>query len=84
MCIVESSCGHRTRGVSVREKFVLSRNPGYKIRGFRHVAKHSSDPHVAYPEVKVQVRDLVRVVCIVAPFDPRARGSIREKIVLST
>ena len=27
--------------------------------------------------------DLVRVVCIVAPFAPRARGSIREKIVLS-
>ena len=52
---------------------------GYKTRGFRHVAKHSSDPRVAYPEVKVQVRDLVRVVCIVAPFAPWARGSIREK-----
>ena len=37
----------------------------------RHVAKHSSDPRVAYPEVKVQVRDLVRVVDIVAPSAPR-------------
>ena len=29
--------------------------------GGRHLAKHSSDPRVAYPEVKVQVRNLVRV-----------------------
>ena len=35
------------------------------------MAKRSSDPRVAYPEVKVQVRDLVRVLCIVAPFAPR-------------
>ena len=34
----------------------------------------SSDPMVAYPEVIVQVRDLVRVVGIVAPFAPR--GSV--------
>ena len=32
------------------------------------MAKRSSDPRVAYPQVKVQVRDLVRVVGIVAPF----------------
>ena len=31
--IVESSCGYRARGVSVRGKFVLSRNPGYKTSG---------------------------------------------------
>ena len=37
-------------------------------RGGRHVAKRSSDPRVAYPEVKFQVRDLVRVVGIVVPF----------------
>ena len=36
--------------------------------GGRHVAKRSSDPRVAYPEVKIQVRDLVRVVGIVVPF----------------
>ena len=47
--------------------------------GGRHVAKRSSDPRVAYPEVNVQVRDLLRVVGIVAP-----RGfSIRGKFVLS-
>ena len=32
------------------------------------MAKRSSDPRVAYPEVKVQVQDLVRVVGIVAPL----------------
>ena len=40
----------------------------------RHVAKHSSDPRVAYLEVKIQVRDLVRVVGIVAPFAPQVVG----------
>ena len=47
-------------------KFVLSRNPGY-----RTVPKRSSDPGVAYPEVKVQVRYKVHVVGIVASFAPR-------------
>ena len=82
MGIVECFCGHRARGVSIRGKFVLSRNPGYKTRGGRHVAKRSSDPRVAYPEVNVQVRDLVRVVGSVAPFAPRG-FSIRGKFVLS-
>ena len=54
---------------------------GTRRRG-RHVAKSSSDPRIAYPEVNVQVRDLVRVVGIVAPFAPRA-FSIRGKFVLS-
>ena len=36
---------------------------------------------VAYPELKVEVRDLVRVVDIVAPFAPRG-VSIRGKFVL--
>ena len=40
------------------------------------MAKCSSDPRVAYPEVKVQVRDLARVVGIVAPFAPRGGGSV--------
>ena len=31
--IVERSCGYLARGVSIRGKFVLSRNPGYKTRG---------------------------------------------------
>ena len=42
------------------------------------MAKRSSDPRVAYPEVKVQVRDLVRVVGIVSPVAPR--GSVFGKI----
>ena len=46
------------------------------------MAKRSSDPRVAYPEVNVQVRDLVRVVGIVSPFAPRG-FSIRGKFVLS-
>ena len=54
--IVEGSYVYLARGVSIRGKFVLSRNPEYKTRG-RHVAKRSSDPRVAYPEVKVQVQD---------------------------
>ena len=44
-------------------------------RGGRHVAKRSFDPRVAYPEVKVQVRDIVRVVGIVAPFAPSGIGT---------
>ena len=41
------------------------------------MAKCSSDPRVAYPEVNVQVRDIVRVVGIVGPFSPRG-FSIRK------
>ena len=32
MWIVDGSCGYQARGVSIRGKFVLSRNPGYKTR----------------------------------------------------
>ena len=42
--------------------------------GNRQVAERSSDPRVAYPEVKSQVRNLVRVVGIVAPFTPLGVG----------
>ena len=52
-------------------------------RGGRQVAKHSSDPWQAYPEVKLQGRDLVRVVDIVAPFAPQGAGT-RRKFVLSS
>ena len=38
------------------------------------MVKRSSDTRVAYPEIKAQVRDLVRFVGIVAPFDQR--GSV--------
>ena len=47
------------------------------------MAKRTFDPRVAYPEVNVQVRDLVRVVGIVAPFAPRG-FSIWGKFVLSS
>ena len=40
--------------------------------GCRHVAKRSSDPWVAYPEVKVQVQDLVRIVGIIGPLPQEA------------
>ena len=38
------------------------------------MTKRSSDPRAAYPEVKVQARDIVRVVDIVAPLSHR--GSV--------
>ena len=44
-------------------------------------AKRSSGPRVANPEVIIQVRDLVRLVGIVAPFAPRG-VSIRGKFVI--
>ena len=31
--IVEGSCGYRARGISIRGKYVVSRNLGYKTRG---------------------------------------------------
>ena len=57
--------------------------PGAQDEGGRHVAKRSSDSRVAYPDVKVQIRDLVRVVGIVAPFDPRGVGTREELVLLS-
>ena len=50
--------------------------PGVEDEGGRHVVKRSSDPRVAHPDVKVQVRDLVRVVGIVAPFAPMGRDRV--------
>ena len=47
------------------------------------MVKRSSDPWVAHPDVKVQVRDLVWVVGIVAPFAAMG-ASTRGKIVLSS
>ena len=46
------------------------------------MVKRSSDPLVTHHEVKVQERELVRFVCIVAPLAPRG-FSIRENFVLS-
>ena len=58
-------------GIQYSGKILFTEKPGVQDEGGRHVAKRRSDPRVAYPEVKVQVRDLVRVVVIVAPFAPR-------------
>ena len=79
--IAEGSGAYRVPGVSIRGKLVLYRQLRGTRQGGRHVAKRSSDPWVAYPEIKVQVQDLVRVVGIVAPFAPRG-SSIRGKFVL--
>ena len=68
---------------SVFEKKSFYREIWVQDDGGRHVAKRSSHPRVAYPEIKVQVRDLVRVVDIVAPFAPRGVGT-RGKFVLSS
>ena len=73
MGIVEGSCGYRASVVSIEGKFDLSRNVGCKTRG---VAKNSSDPRQAYPEVKLQGWDLVRAVGIVG-------AGTRRKFVLS-
>ena len=55
--------------------------PEVEDEGGRHVVKRSSDPRVAHPDVKLQVRDLVPFVGIVAPFSPMG-ASTREKFVL--
>ena len=78
--IVEGSFGNRARGVSIRVKFVLSRNKGVQNEGCRHVAKYTSDPREAYPKVKLQGRDLVQVVGIVVYFAPMGTGT-RGKFV---
>ena len=62
--IVERSCGYRGQ---YSGKIHFIEKPGGTRLGGRHVAKRSSDPRVAYPEVKIQVRDLVRVVGISVP-----------------
>ena len=54
--IVEESCGYRGQ-YSGEIRFI--EKPGVQDEGGRHMAECSSDPRVAYPEVKVQVRDLV-------------------------
>ena len=51
--------------------------PGVQDKEGRHVAKRSSDPRVANPKVKVEVRYLMRAVDIATPFAPR--GSVRGK-----
>ena len=61
----------------------FSRETRGSRRGGRHVFKRSSEPRVSNPEVTIQVRDLVQVVGIIAPFAPQGI-SIRGKFVLSS
>lgn len=56
---------------SVFRENLFYRETRVQDEGGLHVTKRSSDPRVAYPEVNVQVRDLERVVGIVAHFAPR-------------
>lgn len=61
---------------SVFRENLFYRETRVQDEGGLHVTKRSSDPRVAYPEVNVQVRDLERVVGIVAHFAPR--GSVSD------
>ena len=47
MGIVEGSCGQYSVKIRFIEKY------GVQDEGGRHVAKYSSDPRQAYPEVKL-------------------------------
>ena len=69
---------------SVFGKIGFIEKPGVPDEGGRHLSKRSSDPRVAYPEVKFQVRDLVRVLSSVAPPLFTSGVSIRGKFVLSS
>ena len=64
MGIVEGSYGYRNYRVSIRDKFVLSRNLGFE--GSRRVSKRSSDPpqqrYVTGETGKLQGRDGVGIV----------------------
>ena len=64
---IEGYCGNRSRGVSIRGKSFYRETWGTRL-GDRKLVERGSDPRVAYPEVKVQVPDLVGVVGIIAPF----------------
>ena len=66
---------------SEKIRFIEAR--GVQDEGGRHDAKRGCDPRQAYPELKLQGRDLVRVVDIVAHFAPLGAGS-QGKFVLSS
>ena len=67
--------------MSILGEILLIEKPGEQDQLDHHVVKRSSDPRVAHNEVKVQVRDLVRVVGIVALFALRGFSS-RGKFIL--
>ena len=82
---VEGSCKYRACGSVFGENSFYRETRGTRlgVGGGRHVSKRSSDPRVVNPVVKIQIRDLVRVVGIVgivAPFAPQG-VHIRGKFV---
>ena len=77
MGIVERSRVKGPLGSVFGENKFYRETQGTRLGG-RLVAKRSSDPRVAYPKVKVHIRDLVRGLGIVALFAPR--GSVFGKI----
>ena len=58
-----------TRG-SILRNFRFIDKAGLQDEVGRYMIKHSSDPRIAYPELNFQIRDIVRVVSIVALFAP--------------
>ena len=81
--IVEGFFGVPGPRCQYSEKIRFIEKPGVLDVGGRYVTKRSSDPRVAYPEVKVTVRDLVRVVGIVAPFAQREVGTLGKFVLPS-
>ena len=75
--------GTRPTGSVFGENSFCRETRGTRLQGSPCGRQRSSDPRVAYPQVKVQVRDLVRVVGIVASCAQRG-VSIRGKFVLSS
>ena len=67
--IVEGSCKYRARGSVFGENSFYRETWDTRLGGC-HVSKRSFEPRIANPEVRIQVRDLVRVVSIVAFFAP--------------
>ena len=67
--IVEASCEYRARGVSIRGKFVLSRNLRYEEE--RHVSERSSDRPAAVRQEKFSA---VRVGIVEGSCGYRDRG----------
>ena len=57
------------------QKFRFIEKYGVQDMGCRHVAKRSADLRQAYPEVKLQGRDIVRVVGIIDHFAPLGAGT---------
>ena len=65
--IVEGSCGYRARGVSIRGKFVLSRNLGYKMKG-RHVPAAVHHGRARQSSWTGRCRDCRRVLWVACPM----------------